>query len=89
MDTVILIIKQIDGVKHLAGVAANIGDAAELLAKWEPDCPDNFNFLGTEEVYGVKRHLINIPFNMQYLIYEVPLNSEVPQELFKSEYGGI
>ena len=47
MDTVILINKQIDGVKHLAGVAANIGEAAELLAKWEPECPDNLNFLGT------------------------------------------
>lgn len=89
MDTVMLIIKQVNGVKHLAGVAANIGDAAALLAKWEPECPDNFNFLGTEEVHGVKRHLFNIPFNMDYLIYEVPLNSEVPAELFAEEHGGI
>lgn len=88
-DTVILLIKQVNGVKHLAGVAANIGDAAELLAKWEPEAPENFNFLGTVEEHGVRRHLINIPFNMQYLLYEVPLNSAVPQELFASEHGGI
>ena len=89
MNTVFLIIKQVEGVKSLAGVAATIGDAAQLLAKWEPECPDNFNFLGTEEEYGVTRHLFNIPFNMEYLIYEVPMNSEVPAELFKKEYGGI
>lgn len=89
MKTVFLILKQVDGVKHLAGVAETIGDAADLLAKWEPECPDNFNFLGTKKEYGVTRHLFNIPFNMEYLIYEVPLNSEVPAELFKKEYGGI
>lgn len=89
MNTVFLILKQVDGVKLLAGVADSIGGAAELLAKWEPECPDNFNFLGTRKEYGVTRHLFNIPFNMEYLIYEVPLNSEVPEELFKQEYGGI
>lgn len=89
MDTVILIIKQVNGIKHLAGVAKTIGGAAELLAKWEPECPDNFNFLGTREEHGVTRHLFNIPFNMDYLIYEVPLDSEVPAELFAEEHGGI
>ena len=38
MNTVFLIIKQVEGVKTLAGVAATIGDAANLLAKWEPEC---------------------------------------------------
>jgi hypothetical protein len=89
MNTVFLIIKQVDSVKSLAGVASSIGDAANLLAQWEPECPDNFNFLGTKEEYGVTRHLFNIPFNMEYLIYEVPMNAAVPAELFKQEHGGI